>query len=599
MFNSWVRKFNSIKLRNKMILSYVFVIVIPLIIVGLFLVEQYRQLALDNAIEQTENNVLRVKQRTAEVLSVAIDLSSRLSLDSRLEDIANRRYTDTMEVFQAYSDYDTIRNYLDFNSEVSRIKMYVDNPTLINNWELIPLDEATRGSFWHQAAMQNRGTIGWFYFEDEARSWNSRLSMVRRVQFPEYMSAGALVIDINTNYLNASLNQEPFETYIMDHNDVIVASNVSSVIGKKLSETHLGHEVAMAGVGAHEISVGGKASKVFVEEFRPETSFNSLKFVSIFSIESIVSEANRISRFGMTIIAISFMIALGLIYVICTILANRLLTLNKQISKVSKGNLNTVVKVDGNDEIGLLSRQFNQMVTNVKDLMEEVQHSHEQKNQLELKQNEIKLKMLANQINPHFLYNALESIRMKAHLNGEKEIAQTVKLLGKLMRKNLEITGKSIMLKDEIEISRCYLEIQKFRHDERLDYELDIDPETEHAHLPPLIIQPLVENAVIHGLERTSRGGKVSVKARMHQGHIHITVTDNGAGIAPEKMKRIQQFLEDQDGDRIGLTNVQQRLKLTYGAQYGLEITSTPDQGTSIHFAIPTEVDHVQSINSR
>jgi two-component system sensor histidine kinase YesM len=589
----FIRKLNDIKLRNKMILSYVFVIIIPLFIVSYLVVNEFRQSALEDAIEQTVNNVERVKQRTTEVLNVSIDLSNRLSLDERLEEVVNRRYEHTFDVVKAYREYETFGTYLDFNKETSKIKLYVDNQTLISNWELFPLEEETERTFWYQSALNGQGIIGWFYFDDITRRANSTLSLVRKVSFPQYQTYGVLVIDINTEYINSMLRQEPFETLLLDENNIVVASNRPNMIGESLSETHLELSIAAQESGAHEVMIDGEASKVYIEDLMPETSYNKLKIISIFSIESIVAESNQISRMGFTVILLSFVVALILIYIICTILAKRLLKLSKQISKVSQGDFNSIVEVDGDDEIGHLSRRFNQMVYSIQNLMDEVQHSNEQKSQLEFKQNEIKLKMLASQINPHFLYNALESIRMKAHLKGEREIAQTVKLLGKLMRKNLEIGGKEYKLMDEIEIIRCYLEIQKFRHGDRLDYQLDIDPAAESVNLPPLIIQPLVENAVVHGLENKDVGGQVTLRVTLKSEFLNIEVTDNGIGMNQVKLQEILESIKDQEADRIGLNNIHQRIQLTYGNQYGLCIDSELHVGTKIQFTVPREVSDV------
>jgi two-component system sensor histidine kinase YesM len=289
------------------------------------------------------------------------------------------------------------------------------------------------------------------------------------------------------------------------------------------------------------------------------------------------------------VIVLFAVLSVLIIYLICTVVTNRLRKFSRHMSKVSIGNFNTTLRVAANDEIGQISRQFNQMVSNIKELMEELKESHQHSNELERKQGEIKLRMLANQINPHFLYNALESIRMKAHLRGEKDISRTVKTLGKLLRKSLEITGSNISLKEEIEMVRCYLEIQKFRHEDRLNYELEIAPEAENVKLLPLLIQPLVENSVIHGLEQKVEGGWVKVRAELSRGGLEVVVEDNGVGIPVGKLKAIRRSLADQETTRIGLHNVQQRLLLTFGQVSGLRIESEQHVGTRIAFWIPVE----------
>jgi two-component system sensor histidine kinase YesM len=230
------------------------------------------------------------------------------------------------------------------------------------------------------------------------------------------------------------------------------------------------------------------------------------------------------------------------------------------------------------------------MVHNINALMQQVVEKTEQNNKLELAQREIKLKMMASQINPHFLFNALESIRMSAHIKGEKEIANVVRLLGKLMRKNLEIGREHAPLKEEIEMINSYLHIQQFRYEERLNFELDVDKALLNMLLPPLAIQPLVENAVVHGLENKPEGVTVKLQILANSDIVMVKVSDDGLGITPERLAEVQQLITDQEEptrSRIGLRNVHQRLVMCYGEQAGLQIWSVYGKGTEISFNIP------------
>ena len=198
--------------------------------------------------------------------------------------------------------------------------------------------------------------------------------------------------------------------------------------------------------------------------------------------------------------------------------------------------------------------------------------------------------MLASQINPHFLFNALESIRMKAHLRGDSEISVVVRNLGRLMRRSLDVGSKKISLQNELEMVRCYLEIQQFRYGDRISFNLDIDPSAQNLEVPPLIIQPLIENAVIHGLENKIDNGIIRVTAYIFGGELHVEVLDNGQGMDEAKVNELVQSLLDSkedDHNHIGMRNVHLRLQLSYGIQYGLAISSAPNRGTRIHFCIP------------
>ncbi|MFC0329182.1 sensor histidine kinase [Paenibacillus sepulcri] len=601
MFRIIIRGINDLKLRTKLILSFIVVVFIPVMIVGLFLTNELRHQALDNALEQTAVNVDRVKKRTSEVINAAYDISYRLSNDSRLARLAATEYETVYDVVKAYKDYPDIKEYISLYKEISNIRIYLDNPTLLDNWEFIQPSESIINSGWYQSAMSSSGLIGWNYIEDE-RDGKKYLSLIRKIDFRDEMSSAVLVINVNSRMLDAILNQETFETMIVDENNNIISSNRPGRVGKGLSEIDFDPSIVNKQSGTYNAVVNEQSSKIRIETLIPLSSLNGIRILSVFSVKTIVKDANQIIILATIVIFISLIVAIVLIYGFSNLLSKRMLRLSKHITKVATGNLDVTLAIDGKDEIGQLSRQFNAMVGSINVLLAEVQESNLQKTQLVTRQNEIKFKMLASQINPHFLFNALESIRMKAHIKGEKEIAKVVRLLGRMMRKNLEAGSKEVTLRSEIEVVRCYLDIQKFRYESRLGYELVIDPLTEQLHILPLIIQPLVENAVIHGLENKQEGGYVRIKAELMDKWMRIEVSDNGEGMDKQRLDFVLRSLEEQEDEannRIGLRNVHMRLQLSYGREHGLVITSSPDSGTKISFTIPTGGGrHVQSADS-
>lgn len=576
--------------RNKLILSFIIVVFVPVLIVGIYLTLELRQMAIKDTIDQTTTNIERVKLRTAEVLTAPIYVSHNLSFDNQLKTIVNKQYETIYDVVEQYQSYHNFENYRRVYNHISGFRFYMENPTMLNNWEFIPLTDEIKNKYWYGSAEEGFGLIGWYFIEDETKGNRKYLSLVRRINFLDYKTSGMLVISIKTEYLNRILAQESFPMMIIDEQNHVIAANRANLFDKKLNDITLEPNTIDGHTGTFEGIVDGEPSQIIVDDLELEMSLNELKIVSVIPNASIVKHANRLSIVGTTVISISVGIAFILIYFLSKLISNRLLRLKNQISKVSAGNFKTSLVVDGNDEIGQLSNHFNLMVDNIQRLIDEVHITNEQKNSLEIKQNEIKLKMMASQINPHFLFNALESIRMKAHIKGEKEISQVVKLLGKLMRKSIEVSGRKVPLKDEIEMVRCYLLIQQFRYEDRLEFDLLIDPLSEDIQIPPLIIQPLVENAVIHGLEGKEHGGGITVETQVLSNNVIIKVRDNGCGIPINKQEEIYLSLDNSDekeGNRIGLRNVHHRLQLLYGVDHGLSFDSELNVGTTVFFSIP------------
>ncbi|WP_058303604.1 sensor histidine kinase [Gorillibacterium timonense] len=594
MWSRIINWINNLKLRTKLFVSFACAALIPVLLVGMFLTRELHEMAMDNTLKQITANVDRVKKRTGEMLNIPLDIAYRLSNDSRLEEAANHQYESVYDVVKGYWDYPDFREFVSlYNKEISSIRLYINNPTIINNWEFIQIDEQLTQEPWYQTAMAQKNQVAWKYLQD-SRNDRYYLSLIRRVDFAKQRTTGVLVINLNTNKLNTILNQETFETIIVDESDHIVASNFSNILGKSLNEINWKPDTIASKQGLFNVTIDGKPFKMMIDNWYPGGSLNSLRIISIFSVASTVQEPNRIMFMAFTVILSAFILAILLITFFSRLLTGRILLLSKHFTKVASGNLAATIVIDGKDEIGHLARQFNNMVRNINSLMSEVQETNRQKNAIEAKQNEIKFKMMANQINPHFLFNALEAIRMKAHVRGQSDISQVVRLLGKMMRKNLEVGNSLISLQSELETVECYLMIQKFRYDDRLAYELQVDPLANPILVPPLIIQPLIENCVIHGLENQIDGGVVRVDIRIEHKLLFVQVYDNGVGIKKTRMDEIQQLLANKDDDEsphIGLRNIHMRLQLTYGPEYGLTIASQYGYGTQVSFEIPIRGD--------
>lgn len=589
MLSKLVQFTNNMKLKHKLVISYVLVVMIPVLIIGVGVTYYFRQQAMDQAIQQAQNNVDRIKNQTMTLLRVPTDISNLLMFNNEVKEIANTRYKNMLELTRSYHSFTLFEEYLQQYRELYAIRIFAYNPTLVNNYEFVPVDEQIQDTVWFKEAIDST-SIGWFYAPTTDEYPADTLSLVRGIPFPEYQSRGVLMVLINRDELNNILSQEPFNTMIVDSQGYIVAAKDTSLVGSTFASLDMGVDLSAQKKGLIEADVENEPSNIIVDELIPSSSMNGFRIVSIFTTESIVSKANQISLIGMMFIVLVLVFAMALVYVISRLTTNRLRRLSRQINRLAMGDLTVVSHVDGNDEIGQLSRQFNNMVTSINELMTKVVETSEQNNRLAIAQKEIKLKMMASQINPHFLFNALESIRMKAHIRGEAEIANIVRLLGKLIRRNLEIGSGKTTIKAEIEMVRSYLQIQKFRYEDRLNFELTIEEGLDKVEIPPLIIQPLVENAIVHGLENKEEGVTVEVTIYEKDDLVHCTIQDNGAGIRPERLKEVMNSitgLEEEEKSRIGMRNVHQRLTLSYGEEHGLAITSEYGKGAKIEFTVP------------
>lgn len=588
-------KFKNVRTRNKLLISYLLVVFIPVLAVGLILTSGMRQMALNQAVREATVNVDRLEKSVSDILRTPDDFSNILLTDKTLQRIVSRQYQNTIEVVEAYQEYSRFDDYLRLYKSIAGIMLYTDNDTILENWRFMRTNDQIRNSWWYETALRNKGAVSWNFICNPAKG-KCFFSMTRSI---EYMNrpVGVLVIDIDGYYLDSIIRKEPFETIIVDENGTIAAAKDESLKGRNLKDLNLEENIMATDSGIFQANYRGKVSKIIVNTFTPDGSISKLKVICVFPVDSIVGGADRTGFIGFSIIAASLLVSLIFILVFSNVLSRRLKHLSRDVHKVATGDFNISSAIDGSDEIGQLARDLNSMAQSLEKLLAEVREANMQKNQLALqknqliiKQKEIKLKMLASQINPHFLFNTLETIRMKIHSAGEPETADIVALLGKLMRRNLEIGSELTALGEETDVVRSYLEIQKFRYGCKLNYEINVCEGIMDYRIIPLVIQPLVENAVIHGLENRKGEGRISVDIACGDGTLRISVADNGIGIEQANLVNIRQSLneaEDESSKKIGLKNIHQRLKLYYGDEYGLEISSTPGQGTRVDIALP------------
>jgi two-component system sensor histidine kinase YesM len=216
-----------------------------------------------------------------------------------------------------------------------------------------------------------------------------------------------------------------------------------------------------------------------------------------------------------------------------------------------------------------------------------------QKEKLHTKQKEVEFKMLASQINPHFLYNTLETIRMKAVVNHQPEIVELVKMLAKTMRYNIQVTDRLVTLKEELQMVEYYLKIQEYRFGDRITSNLTVEPVVDsRARILPLTIQPFVENAFVHGLEGKDKDGRLEIRVYMEGDDLCICIRDNGAGMDYYELGALRKTLREEQADQshIGMRNVNQRIKLLYGEKYGVEVDSQKNLGTTVIIRIPYRI---------
>ena len=246
-----------------------------------------------------------------------------------------------------------------------------------------------------------------------------------------------------------------------------------------------------------------------------------------------------------------------------------------------------------NDEVGKLHKNFQSMTQQIDELVNE-----NLSKQITIKETEFKA--LQAQINPHFLYNTLESINWLAKMNDQDQISKMVESLGFLLRNSISLKKRLIPMEDELNIVKNYIVIQTYRFEERLDFDMQVDTDLYDVYIPKLTLQPLVENAIHYALENMVDVCKIRIYSLVNKNSFQLIVEDNGPGMEPAFLEKLRKGEVKTRGQGIGLSNINERIKLSFGENFGVEIESEPNQGTKIIIVLPYDrgEEHVQSVVS-
>lgn len=321
-----------------------------------------------------------------------------------------------------------------------------------------------------------------------------------------------------------------------------------------------------------------------------DLAFNGWKLVSLTPYRTAVSKINSIFQNVFLLQVVSFIVFLLLLMTALQAFTKPLIRLDKVAVQVQGGHLDVRSSVRGIDEIGRLGKSFDTMLDRISQMIDEITLTQTRKRKAELR-------MLQAQINPHFLFNVLNSIRMKVLGRGDRENAEFISSLSKLLRTTIEDKG-NIPLHDEVETVIAYMKLMNMRQKEAVVLEVDIAPNVYLEQVPRFFLQPVIENALIHGLNQQT--GTITLQASMDDEFIRIHIQDNGQGMDALQLERLRERLmlapeteEPEMGKKgfssIGLANVYERMRLTFGDLFRMEIDSKPGEGTGITMWIPKE----------
>lgn len=596
MFNLIKRLLNT-KIKFKLIFVFIAVIV-PMFCSGIYLIISINNILQENAIKDAFNDVETLKTRLRDTLYTTSTTAEQIYYDEDIHSLINNNFTNGSEYMNFYNYSNPIPEYEKANSQIVDITFYITKPQFAYNADYCPVNEDIEKTYWFTDALTY--TVPRWQVIQHPTDGNIYLSYVRQVLTDQNETAGVMVIYISPEWIEGLMKEQVFNVLFSVQNGMVFYSN--------MQEFTLGNAFLPPDF---EFRIGSTDTKELTEDslltqkgytvatyFDYENTGNVFQIYLVKPFSAVTGETKGFTTAYISFVAICILLSILITVIFSSSFTKRIQVLRDEMHKVATGDFNLNAEIKGDDEINQLYRDLQLMVESMQHLINEAYEAKIQSETFKLNQREAEFKTLASQINPHFLYNTLETIRMKAYCNQDKETATLVKKLGKFMRRCLEVKDSMVTLESELEFTKSYLELQAARFGDRVSYSIYCEVDVKYIVLP-LIIQPIVENAFVHGIESSKSNGQIKIKIYYKENNVIIDVIDNGQGIAPDKMAELRWKLQANDtssGKSIGLTNVNKRIKMYHGEEYGLSISSEQGKGTRMTLTLPRNVDDSDSI---
>ncbi|MDO7869904.1 MAG: histidine kinase [Enterococcus casseliflavus] len=583
MKHSFVKHLNQFSIRRQLFIIYLPIIILSTVTIGLMLVWDSTKQLTGNYQHLTELNAQRVKSILFDTTNTLTNSASTLSNDTHLRTILTTSFSEEQEAADTISEYERIDEIRSLQTSIADLTIYTTNETIPDYKFFRQADDAIKESLWYQRAMKQPDA---FLMTSEQEGEMNRLTLYKNLPLPLSEESAVLAIQVDYNYLSNRLRNSSYKLELQLNDDANFYSDTINQVGEPIRFS-----------SDSELSTADTFLKKNDDRFLIAKSTlpmsNKEDIITIYSADT---NAYRNLRTNLirwsTIVLVILITTFIIVFLFARFFTKRISQLQQAVYFASIEDYDFFQNISGEDEISQISLDFHKIIQRIKKKEEEIYRSRLAQQELLTQQQQMEFNILAGQINPHFLFNTLETIRMMALTSGNSDVVYAIKLLAKSMRYTLEAHGtKRTSLEESLDAVHVYVKIQRMRFGDRVNFSYSVSNEIDQKEVQilPLLIQPLVENAISHGLEGITYPGFVRLTITKDGHDLVIVVQDNGSGIPPEKLEHLQQKIKTPSTHakkNIGLANVNHRVKMFYGPEYGLTIESVLGSGTQVTLRI-------------
>ena len=575
------RWMNNYKLNKKLLFLYVVCVLLPLIVTDSVVI--YIALHTEEVKQQhmMENDVNAVQFSFSNSIESAASVVKAVDTNEYIDNFLNEKYESSLSYFVACNEAKNLLFNNNIGGDSSRMTIYADNETITNGGKFSRLS-SIKDEEWYQYMVQTGCNTCVYTYYDQSRSpvvgAKRKILFLRRMNC--YGSGCEKVVKIELDYsaLVRGLVKMNYESpiYICSDGKILYSNDgKSSSTGMDflpfIYEDQVGYE--------KEMTVYGKTLQIYALKSKANIVDSMLQNAPLILLLVLIN----------AVFPLTFMVAIN------RSLTTRIRELGQAFESVDQDRLVSIACVRGKDEIGALMQNYNRMVDRTNELIQTVYKDRLKKQEMDIARQHAELLALHSQINPHFLFNALESIRMHSIIKQEYETADMVSKLAVMTRQNVDWGEELVEIRREMEFVEAYLGLQKYRFGDRLSYQLDVAEDCRELRLPKLTVVTFVENACVHGIESKTTPGWIFVRISRDEEELCIEVEDTGDGMDEQTVKILNEKLQNpsieqlKDKSRVGMLNASLRIKMLTSGNYRISIESEQGVGTMIQLRLSLE----------
>ncbi|MCP3773230.1 sensor histidine kinase [Paenibacillus sp. MZ04-78.2] len=597
----FTKKYGSYSLRTKIIIYFLIINMIVMSSLGTIYYWKSTQIMQEETAKNIQNTLSRVAIDVVNLTDSIRQVSDSISANPNIREYLTRPVTDddfqqSMEDFRKIND---IIQSFPYKQEVFKIRIFFDTPIFYssNKVNLLGMEQAASAP-WYKDVNERNGKIVWTstYPYKFYHAWQENIiSCVRVLNDLKQLDKrlGYVSIDLKERdifkILEATEEVVNGRLFIVNGSGTILSNRDSALIGKSIYTMKGFEHLSLNEKSLNEKSLNEKKfvradvmGKNSLVQVKPIESLD-MNIVSVIPMESISEKNVIILKFLLQSFALILLLSILLAVLLSKNVTGRVLQLIEYVRRVDIEDDDYELKVEHNDELSSLMISFNKMVARNRTLIKEVY-------QEKVSKKEAEMRALQAQINPHFLYNTMDTINWMALKYKARDIMHMTQLLSRFYRLSLNGGRDIVNIEDEIEHIKTYIDIQKNRFEDDIEAYFDICPELYSYSTIKLLLQPIVENAIFHGIQKKpDQKGVIRIVGFKDGQIIKLRIIDDGAGMDRETVVKLEAGLIEADNHSgsYGLKNITQRIKLYFGEEYGIKIDSEPEKGTCVELFFP------------